>query len=94
MKDFLSAAIPFVLIGIALAILAVSCSGQRKNRGNQGAHMATGAGLGLLLGVMLNGCGLWENHILGLILGVLWGMTLGSLYREKDPHDPDREQNL
>ena len=91
MKDFFSAAIPFLLTGIALAILAVNCSGKREKRKNQGAHMATGAGFGLLLGVMLNSCGLWENHILGLILGVLWGMTLGSLYRETEAPDQDSE---
>ena len=89
MKDLFSAAIPFLLTGIALAILAVNCSGKREKRKNQGAHMATGAGFGLLLGVMLNSCGLWENHILGLILGVLWGMTLGSLYRERETPDQD-----
>lgn len=89
MKDLFSAAIPFLLTGIALAILAVNCSGKREKLKNQGAHMATGAGFGLLLGVMLNSCGLWENHILGLILGVLWGMTLGSLYRERETPDQD-----
>lgn len=91
MKDFFSAAIPFLLTGIALAILAVNCSGKREKSKNQGAHMATGAGLGLLFGVMLNGCGLWENHILGLILGVLWGMALGSQYREKESPGQDAE---
>lgn len=91
MKDFFSSAIPFLLTGIALAILAVNCSGKREKRNNQGAHMATGAGLGLLFGVVLNGCGLWENHILGLILGVLWGMALGSQYREKESPGQDAE---
>ena len=41
--------------------------------------MALGMALGLLLGVALNGTGLWENHGLGLALGPLWGMALATL---------------
>ena len=50
----------------------------------EGVQIATGAGLGLLLGVMLNNCGLWENHILGLLLGPLWGIALGTLYKKEE----------
>lgn len=91
MNEFFSAAIPLILTGIALAILAINCSRKREKSKNQGAHMATGAGFGLLLGVMLNGCGLWESHVLGLILGVLWGMAIGSGYREKE--SPENTNN-
>ena len=92
MTDFFSAATPFLLTGFALAILAANYGANRERFQNQGAHMATGGAFGLLLGVMLNGCGLWENHMLGLILGALWGMVVGSYYGEKEPHDSDTEQ--
>lgn len=43
------------------------------------AHMAVGTALGLMAGVALNYCGLWESHALGLTLGPLWGMALATL---------------
>ena len=45
--------------------------------------------LGLLLGVALNGAGLWENHGLGLALGALWGMALAVLFPAKDGSNAD-----
>ena len=37
------------------------------------------AALGLLFGVMLNGCGLWEDHALGIAIGPLWGMAIAAM---------------
>lgn len=42
-------------------------------------HIAVGAALGLLFGVMLNGCGLWEDHALGIAIGPLWGMAIAAM---------------
>lgn len=71
MKEFILAALPLVLMGLALAVLAASHMAEK-----QGAHIATGAGLGLILGMALNGCGLWESHLPGLALGPLLGICL------------------
>lgn len=76
-KDFVLAALPWVLAGIAVAIL---CAGMdtRKAKENSKAleeHMAVGTALGLMAGVALNYCGLWESHA----LGPLWGMALATL---------------
>ena len=46
--------------------------------------------LGLLLGLALNGCSLWESHAIGLALGPLWGMALAMLLPEK-PHDDESD---
>ena len=83
MKDFIAAALPWVLCALAVALLCArlgKASGQSRRLDQS---MATGAALGLLLGVALNGCGLWENHALGLALGPLWGMALASLLPER-----------
>ena len=84
MKDFIAAALPWVLCGLAVAIL---CAWLGRRDGSTGKKleqsMATGAALGLLLGVALNGCGLWENHALGFSLGPLWGMALASLLPDR-----------
>lgn len=84
MKDFISASFPLIMLGIALAILSVNCGTKKRRNKIEGVQIATGAGLGLLLGVMLNNCGLWENHILGLLLGPLWGIALGTLYKKEE----------
>ena len=86
MIDFTVSALPWVMAGIALALLAVNHGAEDETRG---ARLATGAGLGLLLGVALNGCGLWENHAIGLALGPLWGMALASLFRKGDSAEGD-----
>lgn len=84
MKEFLFAAMPWIIMGIALAILAVNYGVKKRC-----AHIAAGAGFGLLLGVTLNSCGLWENHILGIVLGLLCGMALGALYQDKEETKDD-----
>ncbi len=76
-KDFVLAALPWVLAGIAVAILCAGM-GTRKAKENSKAleeHMAVGTALGLMAGVALNYCGLWESHA----LGPLWGMALATL---------------
>lgn len=80
MKDFWMAALPWVMAGLALAVLAGNSAAKTKKDEQRSGRIALGAALGLLLGVALNGCGLWENHALGLVLGPLWGMALASLY--------------
>lgn len=80
-KDFVLAALPWILAGIAVAILCAGM-GTRKAKENSKAleeRMAVGLALGLIAGVALNYCGLWESHALGLALGPLWGMALATL---------------
>lgn len=84
MKEFISSALPWVLMGIALAILAVNHCLEQQKEEKRGERIALGAALGLMLGVALNGCGLWESHALGLAIGPLWGMALASLFRDGD----------
>ena len=93
MKDFVMAVLTWVMAGLALAVLAGS-SAERKKEEKRGGQIALGAALGLLLGVTLNGCGLWENHALGLALGPLWGMALASLYGngKASKGNPDSEK--
>ena len=89
MKDFVLAALPWVLAGLAAAILCTK--GSRKSSATE-QRIALGMSLGLLLGLALNGCGLWESHAIGLALGPLWGMALAMLLPEKTHDDePDHK---
>lgn len=80
MKEFVCAALPWVLAGIAVALLCAA-SGGREDGADKACdeRIAVGAALGLLLGVTLNGCGLWENHALGIAIGPLWGMAIAAM---------------
>ena len=81
--------LPWILVGIAVAILCAGM-GTRKARENSTAleeRMAVGMALGLMAGVALNYCGLWESHALGLALGPLWGMALATLSIGKNNDD-------
>lgn len=92
-KDFVLAALPWILAGIAVAILCAGM-GTRKAKENSKAleeRMAIGTSLGLLAGVALNYCGLWESHALGLALGPLWGMALATLSLRKSGEDHNDE---
>ena len=81
MKDFVRAALPFVLAGLAVIIL---CVGNQKKPETEDAktqenRLAFGMLLGLALGAALDGCGVFESPMIGLTLGPLWGMALSTL---------------
>ena len=79
---FLRAALPWVLTGVPLAILAANL-GAKEEDGARSSRIATGAALGLMLGVALNSTGLWGSHALGLAIGPLWGMALAAIWNDK-----------
>ena len=92
-KDFVLAALPWILAGIAVALLCAGM-GTRKAKENSKAleeRMAVGTALGLMAGVALNYCGLWESHALGLTLGPLWSMALATLSLGKSGEDHNDE---
>lgn len=95
MKEFVTAALPWILMGIALAILAVNHGMENQKDEKKRSRIAMGAGFGLLFGVMLNSCGLWADHALGIAIGPLWGMALASIYGNedvlKDGNDLDKD---
>ena len=84
MKDFILAALPWVLCGIAVAVICVKLWSRKTKEKDKALEnrMALGMALGLLLGVTLNSIGLWENQGLGFALGPLWGMALAALFQE------------
>lgn len=84
MKEFVLAALSLVLAGLALVVLAANHMTEKQKDEKRGAHIAAGAELGLILGAALNGCGLWESHLLGLAFGPLWGMAIASLISRKE----------
>lgn len=95
-RDFVAAALPWVLTGLAVAVI---CAGNRRNgakadQSRDSERIAVGMSLGLLAGVALNYCGLWENHAIGLAIGPLWGMALATLFGGKDSSNDKNDHKL
>ena len=89
MSEFTRAALPWLLCGIAIAILCArmrqgTAAGQEKALQTR---MALGMSLGLMMGAAWNSMGLWDNHGLGLALGPLWGMALATLFQDEEGHN-------
>ena len=85
MKDFITAALPWVMMGLALAVLAASYAREKKEDQKKRNELQLGGmALGMLLGVALGTAGLLENHALGFSLGALWGLVIGTAVEPRD----------
>lgn len=86
MYEFFRAAMPWVAVGIVLAVLAAKGANRKKDdksRDNYGTE-------GMCIGTAL-GSSLWNNTGIGISLGMLIGLALGSFIRKDHPdegHDP------
>lgn len=87
MRDFLTAALPWVLIGIAIAVFAagaaVGAKRKRKKRENgeetaPGTCWMEGMCFGLAMGVCFGSIGFVRLEI-GMCAGILLGMIVGGL---------------
>ena len=63
MTEFVMSALPWVMAGLALAILEANQGLEKNKDENQTERISLGMALGLLFGVALNGCSLWENSV-------------------------------
>ena len=85
MKDFITAALPWVMMGLALAVLAASYAREKKEDQKKRNELQLGGmALGMLLGVALGTTGLLENHALGISLGALWGLAIGTALEPRE----------
>lgn len=92
MPDFLSAALPWVLIGIAIAIIAANFGRKTRklntkeqknsdeanspNRDDKGNYMSVGMCLGICIGTVFSSTGIVPLSY-GISLGMLIGMVVG-----------------
>lgn len=85
MKDFILAAMPWVLMGVSIAIILAGFTREesKENKKKRERRLANGAAFGLLFGVVLNSCGFWDNHALGIGAGPLVGMAIATIWRDK-----------
>lgn len=80
MKDFIMAALPFIILGVCIAIIC-KCNKDNKNKDN--TYILEGMVLGMSFGLML---GTMFNYSTGLCLslGMVIGEAVGCLIEKKD----------
>lgn len=70
MKDFILAALPFVVIGICVAIICAKFKGEKKT------YCSEGMAIGMCFGVAVSSV-FHINYGLGISLGMLIGEAIG-----------------
>lgn len=78
--DFVKAAAPWVIMGIALAVLFAHSAVKKKKHSND--YSTEGMSLGMCFGIAI-GTALKSNIAMGLSLGMLAGMAIGSCIAKK-----------
>ena len=76
MKDFILAALPYILIGLSLAVLFANCRRSEKS------YLTEGMCIGICLGVALS-TSLNLNLGFSISFGMLAGETAGMLLKKK-----------
>lgn len=94
MKDFIMAALPWICIGLAIAIFAVNASKKANNKTQsdidtkdseqeEDNYMAIGMCLGMCLGCALGATGIISISY-GISFGMLIGMVIGSTIKKQN----------
>lgn len=92
MKEFLTAALPFLLAGCSVAVI---CAGMDRKKTKEKEkrmeqNLAVGAGLGLLIGSLATFYAFDGNALL-LAVGPLCGMALATILSNRDQKKGRRE---
>ena len=85
--DFMSAALPWICMGLLLAIFFAQNARKKKNvskeENNKNDYGTEGMALGMCFGVAI-GTALGNNTGVGLAIGMLLGLAIGSGVEKKD----------
>lgn len=84
--DFLSAALPWICIGLLLAIFFAKSRRKKKDDKKKENYSTEGMSLGMCFGTAI-GTSLGNNTGIGLSLGMLAGFIIGSCIEKKNNND-------
>ena len=84
--EFLSAALPWIAMGLLLAIFFARAAQMKKKDEKKEDHGSEGMALGMCFGVALS-TALHINISLGLMAGMVLGLLVGSGIEKKSDHD-------
>ena len=86
--DFLSAALPWICIGLLLAIFFAQNARKEKDSKKKENYGTEGMALGMCFGTAI-GTSFGSNTGIGLTLGMLAGFVIGSLIEKKKNNDEE-----
>ena len=84
--DFLSAALPWICMGLLLAIFFAQSSRRKKNTKVKETYSSEGIALGMCFGTAI-GTALGSNTGIGMMLGMLAGYAIGLSVVKKDEEE-------
>ena len=82
MRDFITAAVPLVVVGIALAVFFTGRAGKKKKQEKESGYEAEGMSLGMCFGAAVGD--IFPEYIgvtlsVGMLIGLLVGMCVKKL---------------
>ena len=89
--DFIRAALPWVAMGLLLAVFAARSAGRKKKEKEIDNYGTEGMCLGMCFGTAI-GTALGNNTGLGISLGMLIGLAIGSAIEKKAQDDGDNDR--
>ena len=89
--DFLRAALPWIAVGLLLAVLAARDAGKNKKEEKTGDYGTEGMCIGMCLGTAI-GTALGNNTGVGISLGMLIGLAIGTCIKKGNPSEDNDEK--
>ena len=88
--DFIRAALPWIIMGLLLAVYFARCAGKKKKEEQTGDYGAEGMCLGMCFGTAI-GTAFGNNIAIGLPLGMLFGLAIGSSIKKEEQNNDEKE---
>lgn len=88
--DFLRAALPWVAMGLLLAVFSARSAKKKKDEDKKGDYGTVGMCLGMCFGTAI-GTALGNNTGIGISLGMLLGLAVGSSIKKEGQSDDKKE---
>ena len=88
--DFIRAALPWVAMGLLLAVFAARIAGRKKKEKEIDNYGTEGMCLGMCFGTAI-GTALGNNTGIGISLGMLLGLAVGSSIKKEEQSNDEKE---
>lgn len=88
--DFLRAALPWIAIGLLLAVFFARSTGKKKKEKQSDDYGTEGMCLGMCLGTAI-GTSLGNNTGIGISLGMLIGLAIGTCIKKEEQDNDQKE---
>ena len=89
--DFLRAALPWVTMGLLLAVFSARSAKKKKDEDKKGDYGTVGMCLGMCFGTAI-GTSLGNNTGIGICLGMLLGLLIGSRMKKETKEEDNGQE--